>query len=348
MRVGINQTPLHSPQKIQGTGSYTKNLIYSLKKYHPGNEYVLFEGKNIPPSVDLVHFPYFEPFFISLPFRKKVKTIVTIHDLIPLVFPKLFPAGIKGNIKLKIQKILAKGVDAVITDSESSKKDIENILKINHNKIFPILLDVSEKFRNLKMSTKEREQLIKRYRIPEDFVLYVGDATPNKNLRRVIEACVSLRLPLVIVGKSFTKDMTDHPWNKDIIFVQEEAKKNNKLHLLGFVPEEDLVKLYNMATVFAFPSLYEGFGLPVLEAMRCGCSVVTSKGGSIPEVAGEAAVYVDPLSTKSIAEGINKVFKNRDLQLSLSKKGLAQSKNFSWEKTSDLTTEVYEKVFKEA
>ncbi len=347
MRIGIDQTPLLSAQKIQGTGFYTKNLINSLKKYHPENEYVLFEGENIPSHVDLVHFPYFEPFFISLPFRKKIKTILTIHDLIPLVFPKLFPAGIKGNIKFIIQKVLAQGVDAIITDSESSKKDIVKFLKINPDKIFPILLDVSEVFKKLNLSIKEKEKLVEKYSLPDNFVLYVGDATPNKNLRRLVEACELLSLPLVIVGKSLAREVVDHPWNKDVMFVQEKAKKNNKIHLLGFVPEEDLVKLYNIATVFAFPSLYEGFGLPVLEAARSGCPVVTSKGGSLPEVMNDAALYVDPISVNSIAEGINKVFKNKKLQLSLSKKGLIQSKKFSWEKTSNLTVKVYEKVFKE-
>jgi glycosyltransferase involved in cell wall biosynthesis len=135
-----------------------------------------------------------------------------------------------------------------------------------------------------------------------------------------------------------------NPWNKDLIKVQELAEKNKNIFRLGFIPSEDLVGLYNAATLFVMPSVYEGFGLPILEAMSCGCPVVASKEGSLAEVVGEAGEYVDPYDAKSISDGIRKVFDSQDLQKGLSQKGITQSRKFTWNKTAEETMSVYEAV----
>ncbi len=183
--------------------------------------------------------------------------------------------------------------------------------------------------------------------MPDKYVLYVGDATWNKNLPRLLEAVKKAEVPLVMVGKTLAEEISDttNPWNSDVLLTQQLARENKNVHILGFVPTEELVSLYNNAVVTAIPSLYEGFGLPILEAMSCGSPVVTSKKGSISEVADEAAWYVDPYSTSSIASGIGEVFYNVRLQQTLTEKGLLQAKNFSWEKTARETLDVYEKTF---
>lgn len=352
MRVAIDHSPIadvsKASHKIRGTGFYTKHLIASLLKFHPENEYVLFTStEKLQQPIDLYHYPYFEPFFISIPVRKNGKTIVTVHDVTPLVFPKDFPVGIKGKLKLELQKLLIKRVDAIITDSESSKKDIERILHIPKNKVFSIPLAAADVYKKITVSKKEKDDLLKKYDLAEKFILYVGDATPNKNLKRLVTAAKELDIPLAMVGGALTKKVDrNHPWNKDLVYVQDEAQRNPLIHLLGFVPDEDLVKLYNIATVFVFLSYYEGFGLPVLEAAACGAPIVTTKAGSIPEVIGSAALFVDPYDLVSIKSAIKQVFVNKSLQEELSKKALVQAKKFSWEKTADMTVKIYEEVCK--
>lgn len=349
MRIAIDHSPISEGSKtlhkIRGTGFYTKHLIAALVKYHPENEYIfLTPGEKIEKKVDIYHYPYFEPFFLSLPIRKPGKTVVTIHDVTPLVFPQDFPVGIKGRLKLGIQKILIKRVDSIITDSQSSKNDIEKILHIPSSKVFSIPLACSDTYKQINISKAKKEEILKKYNIPENFILYVGDATPNKNLKRLVDACSELGIPLVMVGGALVKKVESHPWNKDLIYVQNKASEDKNIFLLGFVSDEDLALLYNMAAVFVFLSFYEGFGLPILEAASCGAPIVASHAGSIPEVIGEAALFVDPFDLISIKREIKQVFVNSSLQKELSKKALKQAKKFSWKETADRTVKIYEKI----
>lgn len=338
MRISLVKPSFHTLlHRVRGTGFYISNLESSFKKYDKNNTYISCFADNIPDDVDIIHYPYFEPFFITLPFFKKKKTVVTVHDLTPFVFPKDFPKGVKGKLKWEVQKRLLKNSDAIITDSESSKKDIQKFTGIKSNKISVIYLAASEKFKKIQNPKLELN-------LPEKFVLYVGDVTWNKNLPRLVEAVKSIGLPLVMVGKALITENFNkkNPWNKDLSKVQDLTRNDNKIIKLGFVRDEDLIMLYNKATVFAMPSLYEGFGLPVLEAMSCGCPVITSRAGSIPEVGQNAVFYTDPYDTNDIADGIKKVFFDENLRKELSKKGLEQSKKFSWKKTAKQTVKVYE------
>jgi len=160
----------------------------------------------------------------------------------------------------------------------------------------------------------------------------------------MIEAIKKTKIPLVMVGKTLVEKHFDktNPWNKDLVAVQKMTENIDYIHKLGFVPTADLVGLYNTATAFIMPSVYEGFGLPILEAMQSGCPVITTKGGSIPEVAGDAAYYVDGYDTESIATGIEKIFSTKNLQETLIKKGTEQAKKFSWKKTAERTVASYE------
>lgn len=333
--------------RVRGTGFYLRNLKISLEKYYPQNKYTFFtRGEKLLQNVNLVHYPYFEPFFLTLPFKTKSKFIVTIHDLTPLVFPANFPSGIKGKMKWNLQRLRLKKASAIITDSQSSKKDIIRFAGISESKISVVYLAAGEEFKKLEIKNYELK-IKKKYGLPDKFALYVGDVTWNKNLSALMKAAGIAKVPLVLVGKAITEKEFDktNPWNQDLVKVKNLAGNDN-IFTLGFITQEDLVALYNLATVFVMPSFYEGFGLPILEAMSCGCPVVTSKEGSIPEIAGDAAFYVDAYDINSIAHGMEKVFKDATLQKELSEKGIIQSGKFSWKKTADETNRVYEKIEK--
>ncbi|MEK7450492.1 MAG: glycosyltransferase family 1 protein [Patescibacteria group bacterium] len=350
MNIGIDVSPLvgarNLAHRVRGTGFYIENLKKSLLQYYPRNKYTFFtRGQNLPKNTDLIHYPYFEPFFLTVPIYKKYKTIVTVHDLTPLVFPRFFPRGIKGELKWQLQKIALRRADAIITDSLSSRRDIVRHTGISEDKISVVYLAAGEEFKKLKIGNWESE-IKKKYSLPDKFILYVGDATWNKNLPRLIEAAKSMKIPLVMVGKALIDKGfdRDNPWNQDLVRVEKLIEKDRNILRLGFISTGDLVMIYNLATVFAMPSLYEGFGLPILEAMSCGCPVVTTKEGSIPEIAGNAAFYVDAYDINSISNGIKKMLTDDTLGYGLSKKGILQAKKFSWKKTAKETFSMYEKI----
>jgi glycosyltransferase involved in cell wall biosynthesis len=346
MNIYIDISPLESGHKVRGVGFYLSRLKAALETYFPQHSYHFFTD-SLPQTQDVVHVPYFDPFFLSLPFNKPKKTVVTVHDLTPLVFPELFPIGIKGRIKWEVQKRALKGVNHIITDSEASKKDIIRLAGIKGDNISVVYLAAGEEFKKIRNSKFEIRNLREKYRLPEKFALYVGDVTPNKNLLSLIDAIIDTQIPLVMVGKALTDTRYDHtnPWNRDQILVQKKIKEYpNLFYPLGFVQTEDLVTLYNIAILAVVPSLYEGFGLPILEAMQCGCPVVTTQGGSLPEVAGDASEVADGFDKNALANSIQNVWENEELQQTLKQKGLVQAKKFSWKNTAEQTLHVYEKM----
>jgi glycosyltransferase involved in cell wall biosynthesis len=181
----------------------------------------------------------------------------------------------------------------------------------------------------------------RKYSLPESFVLYVGDINYNKNILGLIKAFSGLEgnASLVLVGKAFWEK--DLPETQAIIQLIKSLKLEKKVLRLGFLPAQDLVAIYNLASVYCQPSFYEGFGLPVLEAMACGCPVVAAKNSSLSEICGQAAILVDPENINDMIKGLKKAFLEKK---SLKEKGLTQAKKFSWEKTARQTYEVYQKV----
>src|SRR3990167_4523772 len=351
MNIAIDMSPLKNghylQHRVRGTGFYLQNLQTSLEKYYPENKYIYFnKGDLLEKDVDIVHHPYFEPFFLTLPLFQKNKTVVTVHDLTPFVFPKQFPSGLKGKMKWQIQKFALRNACRIISDSECSKKDIVKFTGILHSKINVVYLAAGEEFKRINGKGLMMKKIQKKYGLPEKFVLYVGDVTWNKNLPRLIDAVKKVNIPLVMVGDALVKTDVDmgNSWNKDFNKVIKLIEGDNRIIRLSFVSKEELILLYNIAAVFAMPSLYEGFGLPVLEAMSCGCPVVVSRGGSIPEIPGNACKYVDAYDVNSISQGISEVFDSKNLQEELSKKGLVQAKKFSWQKTAKETMRVYKTV----
>lgn len=350
MKIAVDVSPLTDDSaishRVRGIGSYIENLKKSLVRYFPNEQYIFFSRGQSLKNIDIVHYPYFEPFFLTLPIRKRYKTVVTVHDLTPFVFPKEFPYGYRGFLKWLVQKFSLKKADAVIADSECSRQDIIRIAKIPKEKVFTVSLAAEKEFKVIRDNAKFL-QIKRKYNLPEKFALYVGDVTWNKNLPSLLKAIETIKVSLVMVGKVLVEKQYDRNnyWNKDLVTVQEMAKKNSDIIRLGYVSIEELIILYNMATVFVMPSLYEGFGLPILEAMQCGCPVVTTKEGSLKEISGDAAFFVDAYNIKSIASGIEQVIEDKRLQRELSEKGLIQAKKFSWEETARKTMQVYNKIY---
>ncbi|PJE68881.1 hypothetical protein COU96_02790, partial [Candidatus Shapirobacteria bacterium CG10_big_fil_rev_8_21_14_0_10_38_14] len=189
---------------------------------------------------DIVHYPYFDLFWLTLPIKKPKPTVVTIHDVIPLVFPQHFPLGIKGKIKFKIQKFSLKGVKAVITDSKNSKKDIANWLAYPKEKIYVIPLAPGKEFRPI----TNRQSLVatkQKYQLPDTFVLYVGDVNYNKNIPGLIKAFDKLKTPfknlkLVLVGKAFEEQSLKE--TEEILQLIKALNLNNQIKILGWVPNK--------------------------------------------------------------------------------------------------------------
>lgn len=351
MKVAIDISPLKSAHQFRGIGVYAKRLVEALQLIKMADfEVVLVEKGDIPDECDLIHYPYFDLFWLTLPLIKKKETVVTIHDVIPLVFPKHYPPGIKGKLKLQKQKLALKTVNAVICDSKNSKKDVVKYLDFPQDKIHVVYLAPGEEFK-LVTSHKSQVTTKRKYNLPNQFVLYVGDVNYNKNIRGLVKACEQVKVPLVIVGKQAVEKNIDrtHPENRDLVWLQDYCKSSILNHkssiiLTGFVPDKDLVLIYNLASVYCQPSFYEGFGLPVLEAMACGTPVVTSKKASLPEVAGKAAVMVDPYNVDDIANGLTVAIENEDLREDLIQRGLKQAKKFSWEKVANESYRIYQRV----
>lgn len=342
MRIAIDTTPLQTGHKRRGIGIYTKNLIENLKKADKSNEYLSFtQGQEIPQA-DLVHYPYFDLFFRTLPLSKKIKTVLTIHDVIPLVFRKHYSAGIKGSLKFLLQELSLLNVSHVISDSENSKNDIRQYLPIGGDKISVVYLAAEEIFKPV----NDKQRLAKterKYNLPDTFLLYVGNLDYSKNLKRLIRSLENTKINLVLVGEAFKKDL------KETRELEEEIKQAGLEEYVlrtGFVPADELVDFYNLATFFIEPSLYEGFGLPALEAMACGCPVISSSESSLPEVCGDAAIYFNPFDEFDIKRGVNEAFRMPKNDLAdFKEKSLHQAQKFSWEKTAKETIQVYKNVF---
>ena len=346
MRVAIDVSPLKSGHQFRGIGAYTKRLVEALQLIKVANfEMELIEKGEIPKDCDLIHYPYFDLFFRTLPLMRKKRTVVTIHDTTPLVFPEHYPPGIKGRIRFGAQKLALKTVGGVITDSKNSRNDIAKYLNYSKEKIHIIYLAATDIFKPI----TDRRSLVtvkQKYHLPNQFVLYVGDVNYNKNILGLVKACKSIKTSLVIVGKQSVQKKFDksHIENQPLVQLIKEYGKDQGVLRVGFVTGENLVGLYNLATVYCQPSFYEGFGLPILEAMACGTPVVTSRKASLSEIAGKAAVFIDPYDINDIANGLTVAIDDEDLREDLIERGLEQAKKFSWEKVANETYKVYQKV----
>lgn len=374
MKVAIDSSALSSGHKVRGVGKYTKSLIESLqelakKKKDFHLEAVDFDlvGQEKLSEYDVIHYPYFDLFNNTLPGHKVTNTVITVHDVIPLLYPQHYPPGIRGRLKLFQQKQALQSTKAVITDSQTSKKDIIRFLGYSTKKIYPIYLAPS--FNYKKPSESVAEKIRRKYKLPTKFVLYVGDINYNKNLITLAKACTQAQVPLVIVGKQAAGLETQmnkadlaggvqdsirylmgktHPelvHYKELKRLFDKHKKT--IFRIGYLEDEEFCAVWQMASVYCQPSLYEGFGLPVLEAFSAGVPVIASRTQALVEIAEDTALFVDPLDIDAWVKQIKKVTEDKNTAKKLIQLGKDKLRNYSWTKTAQMTYEVYRKAYKE-
>ena len=272
---------------------------------------------------DLIHTSDWSEPYSRLPM------VTTVHDLVFQKYPETLDSLIVSTQQKRLARI-CKNQTHIIVDSLSTKNDLIEIYNLPSSRIQVVYPGISSLY--FPQSKQEIDRVKTKYKLPDQFILSLGTQEPRKNLARLKEAVVRLNIPLVVVGK--------YGWGGPITPGVKGSHTPGVLSL-GYVPDSDLPALYSGATVFVYPSLYEGFGFPVLEAMACGTPVVTSNISSLPEVAGNATILVDPLDAPAISSGIKQALKSRDKLIHL---GLNQAKKFTWESTAKQVLEVYDKI----
>ena len=265
---------------------------------------------------------FYSPDFVLPPTRRATRTLLTVHDLSFLHCPQAFVPPLRRYLERVVPRSIARA-DLVLADSAHTRSDIVSLLGVPPNQVQVLYSGVAPRFRP-QAESGERKRLHARYGLGEGpYVLSVGTLQPRKNYVRLIRAFADLKpeVPLVIAG--------GRGWLYQDIFAEAE-KHGDRVRILGFVDDADLPALYRSAVLFAFPSLYEGFGLPVLEAMACGVPVVCSNASSLPEVAGDAALLVDPLDTAGLAEAMARVLEDAGLRREMIARGIVQAARFTW------------------
>lgn len=342
VRVLIDTSPLETGHSARGIGMYTRQLIHNLQQRQDCQVLLSSDHPN-SSEFDLVHYPYFDLFFPTLPLWKSKPTVVTIHDLIPLQFPKHYPVGMRGRWQWLRQQLSLRSVAAVITDSQASAGDIESILPFTHHK-----LHVTYLAGNPEISHQPQEEVAavrKKYQVPTNYILYVGDINYNKNLPQLIKSLKYLpqKLKLVCVGTQFFP----HPipeWQaiEAQIALSDVADRVVFISQLASSANTDLAALYSGAQVYVQPSLYEGFGLPVLEAMQAQVPVVSTHNSSLIEVGADKVLFATDNSAAALAAAVEKVLSwDEKYRTSWTKRALAYSQTFSWQKTAQETVDVY-------
>jgi glycosyltransferase involved in cell wall biosynthesis len=377
MRIGIDATAL--PSRPVGAGNYIIELIRYIERLDGADEFVVFaqphgrgligvparpgfewvmtperspaqrlvwEQAALPRLVararlDLLHSPHY-----TRPMSLPCASVVTFHDMTFFLFPHLHTLSKRLYFPPAI-RLSARKADALIADSESTRQDAIRLLGISPERIYTVPLGVSPAFHPV-LDTQQLEAVRQRYSLPEHFILYVGLVEPRKNLPMLLRAYQRLldqvriqgsgsAAPLVIVGR--------FGWGIEQVFELVDALAiKEKVHFSGYIPAEDLPIVYNLADVFVYPSLYEGFGLPPLEAMACGTPVITTAVSSMPEHVGEAGLLIPPQDEAALFQALVTILQDPDLRRELSKKGPERAAQFSWNRTAQETLNVYRRV----
>jgi glycosyltransferase involved in cell wall biosynthesis len=345
-----------------GIGTYVRNVVRHLARLDHETTYLLFcnaadeptlrdLAENFVPVVDssarygirehiaiplklrrlgaeLLHAPhYVRPLFCTIP------SVVTIHDCIHLLFPQYLPNRMAFRYARFMMGSAIRHSALVFTVSEASRDDILRFYPWADPAKVHVVPNAIDAELLADPGADETERVRERYQIRGRFVLFAGNVKPHKNLERLIRAFARVRqreghedLGLVLIGD----DMSRY---SSLRRTAEEAGVRQEVRFFGFVPHGTLAALYRMAAVFAFPSLYEGFGLPPLEAMACGTPVVTSRISSLPEVVGDGALQVDPYSEEAIADAIARLLEDPELRQLQIERGLLRAASFSWERS---------------
>lgn len=366
MKIGIDISQIVYPG---GVGVYLKNLINNLLRIDHQNQYLIFGTSlrkhevlkksfsnlrlqkkycSLPLTLaeilfNKVHFPPIEVFTGKLDVlhtsdwiepRASCPKVTTVHDLAPVIYPQLHDSKIVTVFKRKLE-LVKKESALIIAVSKSTKKDLMDRMGIEEKRIKVVYEAVSDDF----LRTKAEMDLIKKHRLKK-FILSDAIKNPRKNLKHLLEAFIQVK------DKDLTLVLTGEPmWDKKQMFelINSSGVKDKITHL-SYVSLAQLKGLYKNALTALFPSFYEGFGLSVLEAMSSGCPVITTNVSSLPEVAGKAAILVDPQKDKEIARAIDNVVSSKRKRESLRRAGLEQVKRFSWKKCAQETLEIYQSL----
>ena len=366
LRIGLDGTTLQ--EERSGIGFYTEHLFAGLFEVDGANDYAIFSnaevrsdriparlvhrGHRFPmrgvwmqvvlplllrrAQVDVCHCTnYVAPLLSGRP------SVVTFHDMTALLLPGCSPW--KKRLLLRpLIPLIAHRADAIIAVSESARRDVLRLLRVPPEKVHVIYEGVAPIFRPVE-DARERERVRGRYGLRGPYLIAVGTVEPRKNLIRLSRAFRVVRdkrgLQLLIVGGK--------GWRGEEILREVRKMAGEAVVWVGYAPSEDLPALYSGAEALVYPSLYEGFGLPVIEAMACGTPVITSNNSSLREVAGDAALLVDPEDEDDIAAAVRRIVEDSDLRESLRRKGLRRSIEFSWEEAARKTLKVYEQVHRQ-
>lgn len=346
IKVLLDNSPMHNDNAIRGVGVYTKLLSFHLAKKDKVVELELSKENNKGFKPDITHYPYFDLFFPTLPVVKKGRTVVTIHDVIPLIYPDYYPIGKRGRLALIKQKIALRYVDAVITDSLNSKTDIAKYLGVGMDKIHVVELASNPELTIA--SDEEVKKVLRKYKLPKNYLLYVGDINYNKNLPQLIKMLKFLpnHLKLVCLGKNFyPHDIPEWHWIESQIALSDVGDRIKFLTDLKGEDSNSLSAIYTGAIAYIQPSLYEGFGLPVLEAMSCGTPVICARNSSLQEIALNRAMLVDDAKAENFAKAVETILNWKILDREkFVERALRHAKKFTWNKTATKTIEVYKKI----
>ncbi|MCP4403586.1 MAG: glycosyltransferase family 4 protein [bacterium] len=367
MRIGIDGRMLGNT----GIGRYLRNLIIHLAQQDTQNEYIVFtnnkdmqgvdrenfrfvtfnppipiyslgEQYRLPVEIrrwkpDVMHYPNFD-----IPLVQSCPYLVTIHDLIYYLYPEQCPSTLAHYYASFMLKYATKHARMIITDSQHSKRDLMNYLQLPEEKL-QVIFPAAEKSYSPRQAAEPVESTLRhKYGITRPYIFYVGKHHPYKNIKQLLYAYTQYEdiyhsFQLVIAGKR-------DPRRNDLYECAGSLDPKGHIRFTGNVSDEALVQLYQEAGLFVFPSLYEGFGLPPLEAMACGVPVISSNAASLPEVVGDAALLVDPSNRAELADAIRKVLTDKDLANTLRKKSIEQSQKFSWETSAREHLTWYEKI----
>jgi glycosyltransferase involved in cell wall biosynthesis len=284
-------------------------------------------------SLDVFHSPDF-----TLPPVRRARTVLTVHDLSFMRVPESSHPRLRSYLLQAVPRS-ARRADIVLADSQWTRADVIELLGVDPRRVEVLYPAVERRFQRVQ-DVHWLDTVRTRYRLPAQFVLGVGTLQPRKNFHRLIEAYAKVSanlggdVQLVIAGGT--------GWLYEDIFRKvKQLGLQEVVHFPGYVADEDLPALYTLAGMFAFPSLYEGFGLPALEAMACGTPVVASNASSLPEVVGDAALLVDPLDVDALAEAMVKAFTDADLRAEMTRRGLARAREFTWAQAARNLLDVY-------
>lgn len=307
--------------------------------------YIMQKGLSYPKidrllDVDLFFMPHIN--FAAL--SDNVKKIITIHDLSFIRYPQFF-SGRKNlwHKLLNVNKLL-RDADKIIAVSENTKKDLIELLNINENKINVIYSGIPENCRRIDDGRK-LEAVRKKYKLPPRFILFLSTIEPRKNVSGAVKA-----YELLIDAH---KNLNDYDYvisgalgwkSRPEIKSWQNSKYKNKIHYLGYIENNDKASLYSLAGCFIYPSFYEGFGLPPLEAIACGCPVVASSAGSLPEILGQAALLINPYNISEISEAMSKILTDINLKNSLISKQAQILANFKWEVAAKKYLEIFDNL----